>query len=213
MFKYDFSKVSPSGGELAKTVAQMMTDPFRFEHTLSVEKECSALAEIFSLSSEDAKRLSTAALLHDIAKGLSLEEYLALDKKYSIGFTKDDLESPAVLHAKAGAAIAQNEFSYICDETVITAIRQHTTGDENMSLISKLLFLADYIEVGRRWESCKTARERFYSNVEASDDKIRVLDETLLEILESTEEHLSESGKKVHPDAARCKDFILKAIE
>lgn len=213
MFKYDLSEISPSHTDLAKKVSRRINDTYRFEHTLSVTRECSVLAEIFSLSSEDTERLFTAALLHDIAKGLSLEEYLAFDKKYSIGFTKGDLESPAVLHAKAGAAVAQNEFSDICDETVVTAIRQHTTGDENMSLISKLLFLADYIEPTRSWESCKATRERFYSKMRTLGEPIRVLDETILEILESTETHLKESGKKVHPDAARCKDFILKTIE
>ena len=213
MVKTDLSGIPVSHISLARELSLKISDPHRFEHTLSVARECAVLSEIFSLSSEDSDELYTAALLHDVAKGKQTHEYIELDKKYGVGFTKGDLESPAVLHAKAGAKIAETEFSNVCDDAVVTAIRQHTTGDADMSLISKLLFLADYIEPTRRWESCKKTRERFYAKIKSGKSVTRVLDETILEILVSTEAHLKENGKKVHPNLTRCKDFILKTIE
>lgn len=199
---------------LKDEVARRVSDTYRFEHTLSVCAECLAIAEFFDISESDRHRLAVAALLHDIAKGLETSEYVALDKKYSIGYTDDDLASPAVLHAKAGASIVQNELASYSDVEIISAIASHTTGAENMSLIAKILFVADYTEPTRKWEACRSARLSLHSSLQdGGSDPYAVLDKAILSILESTILHLEENGKKVHPDTAKCQEFILKTIE
>ncbi len=205
--------IPPALDSLAHEISRRIADTYRFEHTLSVARECLALADIFAFNEYDKKRICIAALLHDVTKGLSIEEFSTLDEKYSIGFTVNDLESPAVLHAKAGAAVAEYEFAYCTDTEICKAISQHTTGAEDMSVMAKLLFVADYIEPSRKWDICRITREEFYRELASSTDIFRTLDRTMIKILEQTEEHLRESGKKVHPDAAKCKDFILKTIE
>ncbi len=208
-----FSEIPASLNALTHEISRRISDTERFEHTLSVARECLAIAEIFGFDETDAKRLCTAAFLHDITKGMSLEEFLSLDKKYSVGFTKDDLSCPAVLHAKAGAKVAEREFSHYTDGEICTAIAQHTTGGENMSVMSKILFIADYIEPTRKWDICSRTREEFYRELASSTDIFKTLDRTMIKILEQTEDHLRKNGKKVHPDAVKCKEFILKAIE
>lgn len=198
---------------LTSEISRRISDKYRLEHTLSVAKECLALADIFAFGNKDAERICTAALLHDIVKGLTVDEYIALDKKYSIGFTGDDLECPAVIHAKAGARVAEREFSYCTDAEICKAIAEHTTGAENMSLMSKLLFVADYIEPTRKWEICQRTRGYFYSEIASKKDPLATLDSVMMKILSQTESHLLENGKKVHPDAIKCKEFILKSIE
>ena len=199
---------------LSGEVSRRISDLCRYEHTLAVVSESLAITEFFDISDADRHRLAVAALLHDIAKGLSVEEYVALDKKYSIGYTDDDFASPAVLHAKAGASIAKNEFADVCDSEIISAIASHTTGGENMSLLAKILFVADYTEPTRKWDACKNARASLHSSLSKDgNDPCIVLDKAILGILDSTIEHLEKSGKKVHPDTAKCKEFILKTIE
>ncbi len=199
---------------LTGEISRRITDKYRLEHTFSVARECLALAEIFSFDKADKMRILISALLHDIVKGLSVEQYTSLDEKYSIGFTAHDLECPAVLHAKAGAKIAEYEFLDYVDDEICTAIAQHTTGAENMSIIAKLLFIADYIEPTRKWDICRRTRESFYSDLTKDRaDIYRVLDGVIIKILLQTEAHLAENGRKVHPDAIKCKDFILKTIE
>lgn len=214
MIKNKIHEIPASLNTLTREISRRMTDTYRLQHTFSVASECLAMADIFSFNELDKKRVCTAALLHDIAKGLSIEQYLALDEKYDIGFTADDLDSPAVLHAKAGAKLSQHEFSDYVDSEICTAIAQHTTGAEDMSVIAKLLFIADYIEPSRKWEICRRTREYFYGELKKNGaDIYKVLDSVMIKILTQTEEHLTKNGKKVHPDAIKCKDFILKPIE
>ncbi|MBE6608404.1 MAG: HD domain-containing protein [Ruminococcaceae bacterium] len=199
---------------LKDEISLRISDKYRLEHTLSVANECLALADIFALSEYEKKQIAISALLHDIAKGLSPDEFKALDEKYSVGFTDDDFASPAVLHAKAGAKIAELEFARYADERVCKAIEAHTTGGENMSLMAKLLFIADYIEPTRRWDICKETRSCFYSELKRDGaDIFKVLDRTVIKILDQTAKHLEETGRPVHPDSVKCKDFILKTIE
>lgn len=204
----------PTLVSLKDEISRRIGDPYRLEHTLSVANECLALADIFGLSAYEKKQITVSALLHDIAKGLSLDEFKALDKKYSVGFNDDDFASPAVLHAKAGAKIAELEFAEYVNEDICKAIEMHTTGGENMSLIAKLLFIADYIEPTRKWDICRETRERFYFELgEVGADIYKVLDRTMIKILDQTAKHLEETGRAVHPDSVKCKDFILKTIE
>ena len=214
MIDNDFLGLHPCLSTVKDEISRRISDSFRFEHTLAVNDECLLLADIFGLSDKEKTQLSLAALLHDVAKGLSIDEFRALDEKYRIGFTDDDFASPAVLHAKAGAKIAEYEFSEYTDRDICKAIREHTTGDENMSLISKLLFISDYIEPTRRWEICQRTREAFHRELKAPGaDIFRVLDTSIIKILDQTSAHLEESGRAVHPDLFKCKDFILKTIE
>ena len=169
----------------------------RFAHTLSVANECLSLASVFSLTVPVTRRLYKAAILHDITKHLSQSEHIALAGELGIELTEDDLESPAVLHQLTGAALIRRDFPKYASDTVISAVKKHTTGDKNMSVTDKILFLADYIEPCRRWESCIKTREYFYSLLE-KERKTKALDLAVIKCLENTISHLREKGMSIH---------------
>ena len=131
--------------------------PHRIEHTAYVIETAIALAQRFGA---DAKQARLAALLHDCGKYLSTEQLLA----YA------DTEPPIlpVLHAFAGADYARGVYG-VTDEQVLRAIRLHTTGDAQMSLLDKVVYLADMIEPSRAYEGVEQIRQ-----AETIDDMMRL---------------------------------------
>ena len=105
----------------------------RFEHSLGVEYV----------------RALTAGLLHDCAKCLSAEDKLAKCKKHELPISKVEFENPELLHAKLGAFYAREKYG-VEDDDILSAIEFHTTGRPAMSLLEKIVFVADYIEPNRR---------------------------------------------------------------
>ncbi len=117
----------------------------RFLHTLGVVESAQGLARKYGM---DLERARTAALLHDVAKPLPTEEIIRICEKARDPVTKDEAASEKVLHAKAGAIIARDEYG-VRDTEILDAIRYHTTGRPHMTLLEKIIFIADYIEPGR----------------------------------------------------------------
>ena len=181
---------------LYETVKATLDDE-RFEHTLSVANECLSIAGIFSMTVPASKRLYKAAMLHDITKHLSSDEHIALAKELGVTLSDEDIKSPAVLHQFTGAALIKRDFPSAASEEIISAVRKHTTGSGNMSLSDKILFLADYIEPTRKWDTCKETREYFYSLLE-SERKGKALDLAVIRCLENTISHLKEKNAHIH---------------
>jgi nicotinate-nucleotide adenylyltransferase len=127
--------------ELRETMTQA-----RFRHTLGVEETAVKLAEIHGADREQAR---LAALLHDCAKHLEVKEMVRLVDKAGIETAPGEKESRALLHAAAGVVLARKRFG-VEDPEVLSAIRWHTTGKKDMSLLDRIIYLADMIEPGRR---------------------------------------------------------------
>ncbi len=117
----------------------------RFLHTLGVVETAQNLASKYGA---DVDKARVAALLHDIAKPLSADEMIDVCEKGGEAVTEEELKNVKVLHAKAGAILARDEF-HISDQEILDAIRYHTTGRPGMSLLEKIIFIADFIEPGR----------------------------------------------------------------
>lgn len=120
-------------------------DSARFEHTLGVSYIAAALAMRYGC---DIKKAQLAGLLHDCAKHYSEEKILQSCEKYNISMTDVERENPFLLHAKLGAFLAMHKY-HVEDEEIVEAILVHTTGKPDMSLLDKILYVADYIEPGR----------------------------------------------------------------
>ena len=95
------------------------------------------------------ERAYLAGLLHDSAKCMSDEKKLQICDKNHISYSSMEAEHPYLLHGKVGAYIAREKFK-IRDEDILQAITWHTTGRPNMSLLEKIIFIADYIEPSRK---------------------------------------------------------------
>lgn len=178
--------------------------PERLSHTLGVLRECCFLAEAVALSEDDVFSLCKAALLHDITKSKTEEEQFKLCREFGI-LTPAEPIYPT-LHQDTGAPFAKRVFgSEVVNETVYSAIACHTTGKADMNLTDKLLFVADFVEPGRKYRSCLDIREYLHSGCEKinKNDKaarVRLLDDTTKRIIGFTVTYLIEKGRKIHPD-------------
>lgn len=143
--------------------AYSMLKAKRIPHVKGCEEEAVRLALHWGADPDEA---AEAAILHDITKKLNLREQLILCEKY--GIIPDALEavSEKLLHAKTGAAIARERFG-VSDE-VYEAIKWHTTGRAGMSLLEKIMYMADYIEPTRDFEGVETLRRLAYSDLDAA---------------------------------------------
>ena len=120
--------------------------PARYRHTLGVEETALELAAIHHV---DAGKARLAALLHDCAKHMGVQEMKELVHGAGIATAPGEEESRALLHAAAGMALAREKFG-VSDPAVLSAIRWHTTGKPGMTPLEQVIYLADMIEPGRR---------------------------------------------------------------
>lgn len=167
----------------------------RIPHVLGTEETAVKLAEKYGADVEKAR---IAALLHDSTKRLSMEEQLALCETYGIAL--DELEQKALklLHAKTGAALARDVFGV--DDEIYNAILWHTTGKPDMTLLEKIIYLADYIEPTRDFPGLAELREAVW----------RDLDEGLLLGLSMTVEEMKAMDNPIHHNTLSARDYLIE---
>lgn len=181
-----------------RPIALSYLKPKRMPHVLGTEEEAARLARMFGADETEAR---IAALLHDCTKKLGMAEQLALCEQY--GIELDELEQRALklLHAPTGAAIARHVFDV--SDAVYDAIRWHTTGRAGMTLLEKILYLADYIEPSREFADepdVVKLRQTVYED----------LDKGLLMGLEMTVQEMEEMGNPVHHHTLDARDDLRK---
>ena len=165
--------------------AYTMLDERRIAHVAGCESEAIELARRWG---EDPETAAEAGILHDITKRLSHEEQLNLCEKYAIICDSAERVTPKLLHAKTGAAVARERFGV--RDAVYEAIRWHTTGKPDMTLLEKIIYLADYIEPTRDFPGVDTLRELAYED----------LDRALLLGLQMTIEEVRSHGEEPYID-------------
>ncbi len=188
----DLTHLTP---EALRPIALSYLKPKRMPHVLGTEQEAVCLAERYGA---DVTKARIAALLHDCTKKLDMDEQLALCRQYAIPL--DELEQKALklLHSKTGAAIARDVFAV--DDEVYNAILYHTTGKPDMTLLEKIIYLADYIEPTRDFPGVETLRRTVYED----------LDRGLLLGLTMTIDEMEEMGNPVHHMTRDARDYLLK---
>ncbi len=187
----------------------------RLSHTLSVEKEAIDIAKLIfpkaNIDEEYLADVSCAALLHDITKHFSMDEHLEICKRFGLDLSDRALLSPALLHSKTGAYLAREQFSI--NDVVFNAVFYHTLGCENMDIISKILFLADYIEPTRTHDSCKAVREQFYSELQDGKNPLSVLDGCIVKSIDLTLDYLLKQNSLIHIQTVKTRNYLLADIE
>lgn len=188
----DLTHLAP---EALRPIALSYLKPKRMPHVLGTEQEAVRLAEKYGA---DVTKARIAALLHDCTKKLDMDEQLALCRQYAIPL--DELEQKALklLHSKTGAAIARDVFAV--DDEIYNAILYHTTGKPDMTLLEKIIYLADYIEPTRDFPGVETLRRTVYED----------LDRGLLLGLTMTIDEMEEMGNPVHHMTRDARDYLLK---
>ena len=173
----------------------------RLRHCLGVEKAARELAERFGL---DVEKAGLAGLLHDYAKKVSDEEFLALIDKYQLD---SDLKNWGnnVWHGMVGIYKIQEDLG-VKDPEILRAIEIHTVGSSTMSELDKVVYVADYIEHNRDFPGVDKARELAQQSLD-----LAVAYETA-----RTVEHLARKGMPIYPQTLETYNaFVgyLKEIE
>lgn len=177
--------------------AYAMLKPKRVPHVRGCEQEAVRLAERWGADREQA---AEAGILHDITKKLMLDEQLILCGKYGIITDTLEASSEKLLHAKTGAAVARDRFGV--DDQVYEAIRWHTTGRAGMSLLEKIVYMADYIEPTRDFEGVDTLRALAYEN----------LDKAMILGLEMSLEDVSSRGQIPHENTIEALNWFRSIV-
>ena len=165
--------------EIRKSLKKKL-DPFRFEHTMGVAYTCQALAMRYEY---DLHKAELAGLLHDCAKRFDNETMLSKCQKREIPMSDGELRDPSLLHAKLGAWYAKEKYG-VEDQDILTAIECHTTGKKDMTLLDKILYVADYIEPGR-YKASELPEMRKLAFIDLDLACLSIM-ESILKYLEST---------------------------
>ena len=121
----------------------LRTDNMRYQHTLGVANTSACLAMCHGA---DMNKAYIAGLLHDCAKCVPDDVKIA---QFGLPISDIEFESPYLLHSKLGAYYAAHKYN-VEDDEICSAIQWHTTGKPAMTLLEKIVFIADYIEPNRR---------------------------------------------------------------
>ena len=194
---------------LRERVMKLLSDR-RYAHTLGVEKAALRIAE--AVSPELCALSRVAALLHDVTKEMNQNE---LVRSYGLMLSESNLKSPETLHALTAVPYIMEHFPEFSSEDVLFAIKTHTTGSPEMSTLGKIIYVADYIEEGRRYESSRLLREELYfalSKATDSEDAKAALDRAAISSIEYTINHLTSQNKFIHELTCLTKDALKKQL-
>ena len=174
-------------------------DNKRYEHTLGVAYTAAALAMCYDVAINEAE---IAGLLHDCAKCITNEKRVSICEKHNIPINEIERRNPFLLHAKVGSFFAMEEYN-ITNPDIINAILNHTTGRPGMSMLEKIVFIADYIEPNRRQApQLNEIRKMAFQDI----------DKTLLIVLEDTLNYLNRIDQDIDPMTQKTYEYYKNVI-
>ena len=180
--------------ELEKVVISLLK-PSRVNHVFGCRDTAVELAKRWGADKTDAAR---AGILHDITKALDGPLQLTLCAEYGTILTDFGKKYPKTLHALTGALVAERVFGE--NQCVVDAIRHHTTGKADMSLLEKIIYVADYMEPNRDFPGVDRLRQLAFTDLDAA----------LKLGLETTLEHLKRQGSEVSPESRDALAFLIQ---
>lgn len=176
-------------------IARQKLTPHRFEHTLRVVDSARELAQKYGA---DTRKANIAALLHDIMKDTPQPEQLNMIEKSGIILSCVDTVNPKIWHSIAGAAYVREELG-IDDQDIFNAVYYHTTGRAGMSVLEKVIYVADYISADRTYNDVEEMRRLAGESLE----------DAMLYALEFCITKLAKAHQVIHPDGVECYNELL----
>ncbi|AQS08561.1 putative nicotinate-nucleotide adenylyltransferase [Clostridium saccharobutylicum] len=167
----------------------------RYNHTLGVAETAKKLAILNCISEEKAE---IAALAHDVAKNLSEEKMKSIIRENNISLSSVEKNNIDLWHSIIAPIEAKNKLG-IQDEEILDAIRWHTTGKEDMSTLTKIIYIADMIELNRDFEGVEKIREITFEN----------LDRGVYTGLTHTIQFLLTKNLLVDENTIKCRNYLL----
>ena len=184
--------------EILVTLANELR-PARFRHCRDVSQTAVRLAERWDADIEKAR---LAGILHDCARNLKGEELLKTSRQYGMIPSSLEMLQPALIHAPLGAIIAERRFG-ISEPQVLQAIRRHTTGAPQMTLLDKVIYLSDCIEPGRNFSGVRKIR----------DMAVEDLDAAVLLAYEHSILFVVANGGLLHPNTVEGRNSLLMELK
>ena len=171
--------------------------PDRYEHTIGVAYTAASLAMAHGA---DVEKALIAGFLHDCAKSLSHEDQVKICEKNNIDITDVERRNHSLLHAKVGMYLARTQYD-VYDTEILNAIRWHTTGREDMSLLEKIVYIADFIEPNRKpLENLEKIRKEAYEDI----------DKCMAHILHDSVVYLKTIDKEIDETTMNAYEFYKK---
>lgn len=174
-----------------------MLKPKRLEHSINVAKCAIKLSEIYGYDKEKAY---LAGLVHDCAKYFTKEQIDSYVEKYNIELDPLEVDNIALSHSIIGSFAIQDVFN-IQDMDIINAVRYHTTGRENMSILEKIIFMADMIEEDRNFPGVDELRKLSFNGQ---------LDKALITSLNNTIKFVIENNQLIHPRSVSARNYLMQ---
>lgn len=169
----------------------------RYIHSVGVMKRCAELAELNNVDIEKAMLIGIA---HDVAKELNVDEYFDICKNNNIEIDQTERTVPKLLHAKVGAFICKSEYGF--DDVMCNAIINHTVGDVDMDIYSKIAIAADKTEENRKFEDLEYVRNLTEKN----------LDEGVKYILDVGIMNEIKNNLMIHPKSVESRNFLCRQL-
>lgn len=169
----------------------------RFTHSLGVADEAVKIARRYNADTDSAY---IAGLLHDCAKDYTPKKKIKLAKKYNFHIDYIMEQQVDLTHSFLGSFVAEDKYG-ITDRDVLNAIEYHTTGRDNMSLLEKIIFLADSIEPNRKpYPDLERLRKLVYEDI----------DKAMQFSLETTIDYNIRKGRLIHPLSRMALEYFRK---
>lgn len=182
-----------------KRKLQGMLSQRRFTHSVNVMEAAEQLAHKYG---GDVEKAALAGLIHDCAKDLTPNVTFDLCDKYDIIVDKIMRKEPGLLHGMVGSYLARDVFGIDCPD-VLSAIADHTMGRPGMDKLSRIIFIADYIEPGRDYPGIERIAEAAQESLEKAI--VAGIDCTIADIL--------QKGKLLHPNTVGTRNWALDLLE
>lgn len=180
--------------EIYENVKSRLSE-YRFHHSKCVSDRCVELATIHNSNVEAAKLIG---LVHDMAKEIPNDEKIKYCQENNLNMDDVERSSPGLLHGKIAAHMAKNEFGF--SEDLCSAIQYHTTGKANMSLLDKILYVADMTSADREFPE-----KEYVVNLGNEN-----LDKCVKYILEVGITSNIKNGKKIQIDSIKALNYFNK---
>lgn len=168
----------------------------RYQHSVFVCQTAEQLAGHYGCDTEKA---AIAGLLHDCAREMKKELLLDYVRKGGIEVDETTAGLKELLHGPAAVYLCQKVFN-LYDVEILSAIRYHTTGRENMTLLEKIIFLADFIEPSRDYPGVSKLRSL----------ALRDLNRALIEACDTSIKYILSKGGIIHPDTVSARNYLVR---
>ena len=185
----------------------------RFAHTLGVVKMAEYLGK--KCLPNMIEELMYAAYLHDITKEVSDDTQNELLSRCGFELTENEWLSKPIHHSYTAPIVIKRDFPEYATENVLSAVLKHTVLDPEMSLFDEIIFIADFIEDGRKYDVCREARRDLLSSLEGETDvekKLCILHLSVLRVIDFTIKYLENKGKAVNSRMLLARKSIARKL-